>query len=69
MTDPFTVDDLRAFLDGVDGDRNVHFYGSGAIHDCVGAKVEDIEWNNGRIEPAIVLGSRGSGVDDPRSED
>jgi len=69
MTDSLTVADLRAFLDGVDGDRTVHFIGSGAIHDCVGAAVEDLEWNTGDVEPAIVLGGRGSGVADPRAEE
>jgi hypothetical protein len=69
MTDPLTVADLQAFLDGVDGDRTVHFIGSGAIHDCVGADVEDLEWNTGDVEPAIVLGGHGSGVADPRSEE
>ena len=68
MSDPMTVDDLRQFLDGVDGDRTVHFIGSGAIHGCVGARVEDIEWNNGKIEPSVVLGGHGSNVEDPRED-
>jgi len=66
MPEPLTVADLRAFLDDVDGDRAVHFIGSGAIHDCVGAEVRDLEWNNGRVDPAVVLGGHGARVGDPR---
>jgi hypothetical protein len=66
MTTTMTVDDLRDYLNGIDGDRNLHFLGSGAIHDCVGIEVNDIEWNNGEVEPSVMLGGRGSGVKDPR---
>jgi hypothetical protein len=69
MTDPLTVAELRAFLEGVDGDRAVHFVGSGAIHDCVGAKVEGLEWNNGDVEPSVILGGHGSGIQDPREDE
>ena len=66
MTDPMTVADLREFLDGLDGERTVYFIGSGAIHDCVGAEVTDVKWNNGKVEPAVKLGGHGSNIDDPR---
>ncbi|AFH22011.1 hypothetical protein OSG_eHP14_00155 [environmental Halophage eHP-14] len=69
MSDPLTVGELREFLDGVDEDRDVFFIGSGAIHDCVGARAEDVEWNIGTTQPAVVLGGHGSGVDDPRETD
>jgi len=66
MPDAMTVAELRAFLEDVNGDRTVYFLGSGAIHDCIGGEAQDIEWNTGDVEPAVMLGGHGAGVDDPR---
>lgn len=66
MSEPFTVGELREFLEDVDDDRIIYFLGSGAIHACVGANTDEVKWNNGKVEQAVVFGGRGSGVEDPR---
>jgi hypothetical protein len=54
----YTVADLRDELEGVDGERTVHILSQGAIDDLVDLSVENIEWNNGDVEPAINLKGR-----------